>query len=70
MDRPSSSRLISFVLAVLVSTSGGTSAVAAPKTIVAYFTAWGIYARQYGVRELKESGSPARLNPRSASHVP
>jgi chitinase len=51
------------VLALGPLSMGGAEATAAGprKPIIAYFTEWGIFARQYTVRSLKDSGSAARI---------
>ncbi|MDX6279974.1 MAG: chitinase [Kribbellaceae bacterium] len=39
----------------------GTRAVAAGKKVVGYFTEWGVYDRNYHVKNIKTSGSAAKL---------
>ena len=39
----------------------GTQAVAAGKRVVGYFTEWGVYDRNYHVKNIKTSGSAAKL---------
>ena len=39
----------------------GTQAVTAEKRVVGYFTEWGVYDRNYHVKNIKTSGSASKL---------